>query len=152
MTRADIEFDVYFGYWYNFLNEKLYSRCDLFFNLVQLIGGSAAAAGVMSGSSALIASSGVALAVTAACSLAWQPGLKAERHAVTKRAFIDLRACMPSCSDEELARGLADLQKGETGLPSLNMPSIHMTRRHLGGVADFGSLTSWQRAMMRLSC
>lgn len=152
MTRADIEFDVHFGYWYNFLNEKLYSRCDLFFNLVQLVGGSAAAAGVMAGSSALIAASGVALAVTAACSLVWQPGLKAERHAVTKRAFIDLRGSFPSFSDDVLAKAVAEHQKGEAGLPSLNMPAVHMTRRYLGADADFKSLTPWQRTLMRLSC
>lgn len=151
MTRADLEFDVRFGYWYNFLNEKFYSRWDLFFNLVQLVGGSAAAAGVMAGSSSLVASSGVALAVCAACSLAWQPGLKAERHANTKRSFIDLKGRMPSMSDADCLQACAELQKGEAGLPSLNMPAVNMTRRELGDAYDFAGMTRWQRFVQRLA-
>ena len=151
MTRDDIEFDVSFGYWYNFLNEKFYSRWDLVFNLVQLIGGSAAAAGVMAGSSALVAASGVALAVCAALSLAWQPGIKAERHCNAKKDFLDLKGCMLSLSDAELAKECAALQKGEASMPSLNVPALNMTRRALGDAYDFKAMTGWQRFVMRLS-
>jgi len=151
MTREDLEFDVRFGYWYNLLNEKFYSRWDLFFNLVQLIGGSAAAAGVMAESSALVAGSGVALAVCAACSLAWQPGLKAERHANTKRAFVSLKGDMSGMQDAECQKACAELQKGEAGLPALNMPAVNMTRRELGEAYDFDGMTRWQRFVQRLA-
>lgn len=151
MTREDLEFDIHFGYWCNFLNEKFYSRWDLFFNLVQLVGGSAAAAGVMAGSPALIAGSGVALAICAASSLAWQPAIKAERHASTKKAFIDLKGCMVGMPDADCLKACAELQKGEAGLPSLNMPAANMTRRYLGLAYDFKSMTGWQRFVLRIA-
>ena len=152
MTRDDIEFDVSFGYWYNFLNEKFYSRWDLVFNLVQLIGGSAAAAGVMAGSSALVAASGVALAVCAALSLAWQPGIKAERHCQIKSAWLDVQAKMSSLTDAELLAIIAEKKKADLGMLSLNLPACNATMRSLGyAETAFASLTAWQRFVQRLA-
>lgn len=151
MTREDIEFDINFGYWYNMLNEKFYSRWDLLFSLVQLVGGSGAAAGAISGSSGLVTGSGVVLAVCAAFSLAWQPGIKSERHSVLKKAFLELKGCMLELDDKECLKRLTELQKGETGMPSLNMAAIALTRRAMGDPYDDTKLTCLQRALLGLS-
>jgi len=151
MTREDIEFNINFGYWYNMLNEKFYSRWDLLFSLIQLVGGSAAAAGAMSGSSVLVTSSGVALAICAAFSLAWKPGIKSERHCVLKKAFLELKGDMPELDDRECGKRCPDLQKGETGMPSLNMAALVLTRRALGDPYDASKLTCMQRLFLGVS-
>lgn len=151
MQRYQIEFDVHYGYWYNMMCEKFYSRCDLAFNLVQLVGGSAAAAGVVASRPSLVAFSGVMLALAAAFSLAWQPGIKAERHRHAKEAWLDLKGEMHAMTDAELIVSCTKLQKQETGMTSLNLPASNAAMRSLGYRDGFVQLTPWQRLVERLA-
>lgn len=151
MERYQIEYDVHFGYWYNVLCEKFYARCDLVFNLIQLVGGSAAAAGVVAAKPVLITASGIMLAVAAAFSLAWQPGIKAERHRQAKDCWLDLKAEMLELTDKQLVAACARLQKHETGMTSLNLPAANAAIRSLGHKDGFAELTAWQRFVQRLA-
>lgn len=151
MDRYQIEFDVHFGYWYNVLCEKFYARCDLVLNLIQLIGGSAVAAGVVSSNSSLISVSGVLLAIAAAFSLAWQPGIKSERHRLAKDCWLDLKAEMHKHGDGDLVAACARLQKQETGMTSLNLPAVNAAIRALGRSDGFAELSGWQRFVQRIA-
>lgn len=151
MQRYQIEFDVHYGYWYNTLCESFYRRVDFGCNLVQLTGGSVAAAGVIASFPWLVGLSGVALALCAAFSLAMQPAVKAERHCQIKSAWLDLQASMPTMSDTELLAALAQKKKADLGMLSLNLPASNAAMRSLGYSEGFAPLSGWQRFVQRLA-
>ena len=152
MESYQIEFDVHYGYWYNTLCESFYRRVDFGCNLVQLTGGSVAAAGVIASYPWMVAVSGVALALCAALSLAMQPAVKAERHCQIKSAWLDVQAKMSSLTDAELLAIIAEKKKADLGMLSLNLPACNATMRSLGyAETAFASLTAWQRFVQRLA-
>lgn len=151
MQRFQIEFDVHYGYWYNTLCESFYRRMDFACNLVQLVGGSVAAAGVVSAHAWLVSASGIALAICAALSLAMQPAVKAERHCHHKAAWLDLQGAMAGMSDVDLLSATAEKKKGDIGMITLNLPASNAAMRSLGHQEGFAELTFWQRFVQRLA-
>ena len=151
MERYQIEFDVHFGYWYNTLCESFYRRVDFGCNLVQLTGGSVAAAGVISAHSWLVSASGIALAMCAAFSLTMQPAVKAERHCQIKCSWLDLQGRMLTMGDADLMSALAEKKKSDLGMLSLSHAASNAAMRSLGYVDGFASLTWWQRFVQRLA-
>ncbi|MDE1555367.1 MULTISPECIES: hypothetical protein [Comamonas] len=151
MQRYQIEFDVHYGYWYNTLCESFYRRVDFGCNLVQLTGGSVAAAGVIASYPWLVGFSGIALALCAAFSLAMQPAVKAERHCQIKSSWLDLQASMPMLSDAELLAKVAEKKKSDLGMLSMNLPASNAAMRSLGYTDGFAHLSAWQRFVQRLA-
>lgn len=151
MERYQLEFDVHYGYWYNTLCESFYRRVDFACNLVQLTGGSVAAAGVIASHPWLVGSSGIALAMCAALSLAMQPAVKAERHCQIKSSWLDLQAQLPALSDAELISALSEKKKADLGMLSLNLPASNAAMRSLGYLDGFAPLSRWQRFVQRIA-
>lgn len=128
--RADDLFDIEYGYWFNQANERLYHRLDVALNLVQLVGGSAAALAAMQGSPGAVVASGFALAVCAAVSLLVAPAVKAEQHRVCKAAWRGLQGRASRLTDDELHSATRDIQgSGPAGLGSLCVPAYNTTLR-----------------------
>ena len=151
MERYQTEFDVHFGYWFNAMCESLYRRVDMVCSLAQLVGGSAAAAGVMTARPAWVAASGVVLAVCSATSLVVQPGVKAERHARCKCQWLEIKGAMVDMSDAALRMQVVSAQKGELGITTLSLPASNAAMRALGYQDGFAPLTWWQRMVGRLA-
>jgi len=130
MGKDDLSFDLKYGYWFNLLCERLYSRIDFLLNFVQLVGGSGAALAVVNGSPQLVVTAGLALAVCAAISLLVQPAIKAERHRVTRCGYLSLDAKLESNRIDGLVVALADLRReAPIGLGALAVPAFNATLR-----------------------
>lgn len=128
--RTDDLFDVEFGYWFNLANERVYHRLDVALNLVQLVGGSAAALAAMQGSPAAVVASGFALAVCAAVSLLVAPGVKAEQHRACKAQWKALQGRAHQLSDDALRTASRDIQgSGPSGISGLTVPAYNSTLR-----------------------
>lgn len=126
--RADDLFDVEYGYWFNLRCERFYRRVDTGLNLVQLVGGSAAALAAMQNDARAVVFSGVALAVCAALALLVQAGSRAEQHRACKGQWRSLKGNAAGLGDEALHRAVTELQgSGPVGLASLAMPSYNET-------------------------
>ena len=126
--RDDLTFDTHYGYWYNLACERFYSRIDFALSFVQLVGGSGAALGVVSGSPNWVAASGVALACCAATSLLVQPAVKAERHCRTKCEFLAIKGRLHQMGDDDLCAEVARVQSaGPAGLGALAKPAYNST-------------------------
>lgn len=124
--RTDDLFDLEYGYWFNLSNERLYRRLDTLVNLVQLVGGSAAAIAALQKDPQAVVFAGIALAVCAGVSLVVQPGIKAEQHRVCKAQWRAIKGSAGGASDEALHRAVTDLQgTGPTGLDALTVPAYN---------------------------
>lgn len=128
--RTDDLFDVEFGYWFNLANERVYHRLDVALNLVQLVGGSAAALAAMQGSPRAVVASGFALAICAAISLLVSPAVKCEQHRATKAQWKALQGRAHLLSEDELRAASRDIQgSGPSGISGLTVPAYNNTLR-----------------------
>lgn len=144
--RSDDVFDFEYGYWFNLLNEGLYRKLDTALNLVQLVGGSAAALAALRNDPQMVVWAGVALATCAALSLLIQPGVKAEQHRVCKAQWRTLKSASASMTDEALRAAVADLQgTGPAGFRSLDVPAYNATLRATGQEDGVRRLSYQQR-------
>ncbi|MGB4059601.1 MAG: hypothetical protein WBK26_05230 [Burkholderiaceae bacterium] len=128
--RTDDLFDVEFGYWFNLANERVYHRLDMALNLVQLVGGSAAALSAMQGNDTAVVASGFALAVCAAVSLLVSPAVKSEQHRATKAQWKALQGRAHLLPEDELRAASREIQgNGPSGITSLTVPAYNSTLR-----------------------
>lgn len=134
VTLAELVTSVRYGYWFNHLCERLYSRIDVALNFVQLVGGSAVAVATLQSFPTAATTSGMLLAGAAAVSLLMQPAVKAERHLRAKCAYLDLEARAWDMSAQELMKQLTELRKAApTGWDVLSVPAFNATVRAIGG-------------------
>jgi hypothetical protein len=102
-------------------------------NLVQLVGGSAAALGAMQKSPEAVVAAGLALAMCAALSLLISPAVKAEHHRVCKAQWRTLRGQSPQLDDGALLLGVTNIQgTGPSGIGALSVPAYNATVRASG--------------------
>lgn len=150
--RTDDLFDIEFGYWFNQSNENLYHHVDVATNIVQLVGGSAAALAAMQGAPAAVVASGVALAVCAALQVLVQPGVKAEQHRVCKSQWRTLKARSLTLDDAALHGAVAELQGcGPSGLATLAVPAFNATMNAIGRETETRPMSWWQSMAAKLS-
>jgi hypothetical protein len=144
--RDDALFDVEYGYWFNQINERFYRRLDVLLNLVQLVGGSAAALAAMQSAPQAVVIAGLSLAICAAMSLLVQPSVKSERHRACKVQWRELKGDAIHLSDEELHERVSDLQgSGPMGIEALSMPAYNATLCATGRESGVRILSMVQR-------
>ncbi len=145
--RDDSFFNLEYGYWFNAANERFYRRVDFFTNLVQLVGGSGAAAAALSGQNGLVIASGLVLSVVAAISLTVQPAVKAERHERAKCKYLGIKRRMHQMTDAELHEAATEAQEsGPLGIASLGMPAYNDALRAINREGGVRSL-KWTERM-----
>lgn len=146
--RDDALFDVEYGYWFNQANERLYHRLDVLLNVVQLVGGSAAAWAALQQDPRAVVAAGMALAVCAAVALVVQPAVKAEQHRACKALWRTLKGRAARMGDEDLVASVAELQgSGPAGLGTLAMPAYNATLRATGREESVRALSVMQRVV-----
>jgi hypothetical protein len=151
-SHADLMFDVQYGHWYNLKCERLYSRFDLFLNLIQIVGGSGAAFAVASKFTPLLSFVGVCLVVAATLSLLVRPGAKGDAHARAKRDFTKLIAEGPTLPAGELAARLAQVRSdAPTGPKVLEAPAFNATLHAMGYESGFMAETRIQKIASALA-
>lgn len=126
--RADLTFDIHYGYWFNLACERFYKHIDVVLNFVQLVGGSSAALAALNGSQTWVVAAGLSLAVCAALSLLIQPSVKAEQHLQAKCRWLALKPKSLVLADTELAALVAEAQaSGPAGIGALAVPAFNLT-------------------------
>lgn len=144
--REEKIYEVNYGYWFNLVNERAYHHLDVVLNLVQLVGGSAAALAALQGYPSLVVASGLALALCAALSLLVQPGTQAERHRACKAQWATLRGQAARFDDEQLDDRIADIQSsGPSGLGFMADVAYNATLRATGQDHALVKLSRLQR-------
>jgi hypothetical protein len=152
VTHAELVTNVRYGYWFNHMCERLYTRLDFVLNVVQLVGGSAAAFGVMQGNSPLLAASGVGLAVTAAVALLVQPAIKSERHRRAKCEYLALEAKAWGMAYDDLNSALMKARSDSpTGVDALAVPAYNATLNAIGNTSSLMAETWVQRLARALA-
>lgn len=150
--RTDTLFDIEYGYWFNQLNESLFRRLDFLTNLIQLVGGSAAAFAALQSSPVWLVGSGMALALCAAVQLLVQPAVQAEHHRACKQQWRSIKATQADLSDAQLLQAVATLQgTGPSGSTWLAVPAFNATVRATGNVASVSRLSLMQAIASRLA-
>lgn len=150
--REDRIFEVSYGYWFNLLNERAYHHLDVVLNLVQLVGGSAAALAAMQGKPQIVVASGLALALCAALALLVQPGVRAEQHRACKAQWAALRGRADRLDDAALHTEVAAIHaSGPTGLGLLMDVAYNATVRAAGSEASAVKLSGLQRLVALVS-
>lgn len=126
--RDDAIFDMHYGYWFNLACERFYRNIDFTLNFVQLVGGSGAALGALSGRPVLVVASGLGLAACAALALLMQPGVKAEQNRVSKCQYLAIKERLLKLNDEELHAAVVQAQRdGPAGIGALAVPAFNAT-------------------------
>ena len=149
-TPDDLRFDVEYGYHFNARCEKIYMRLDFVTNAVQLVGGSAAAAAVLSQSQFWVTMAGIALAIAAAFSVLVQPSVKAEKHRASKALYLKLMAKDFVEESMLIKAALADIQAdGLIGFRSISVPAVNDALRSLGYEEAPRVTTRWQRCVSK---
>lgn len=148
----DQKFDLYYGYTFNDLCQSFYTRLDFVTTFVQLVGGSAAAAGVMASSQVLVAFSGVILAICAAIGVTVQPAIKAYKHERSKCTFWEIRKqALASTDGQGLDVAIAQAQgDAPMGIKTLEDPAYNRTLEMLGyteGTVQLGRCQRWLKAV-----
>ena len=150
--REDRMYEIAYGYWFNVANERAYHHLEVLLNMVQLVGGSAAALAAMQGYPALVVASGLALALCAAVALLVQPALKSEHHRQCKAQWLALRGTAASLADDELLNAVTQIQAaGPNGLGVLQDLAFNATARATGCAASVVKLSPLQRLMAAVS-
>ena len=150
--RDDRLYEISYGYWFNLLNERAYHHLDVLLNIVQLVGGSAAALAAMQGRPQLVVAAGLALALCAALALLVQPGVKAEQHRACKAQWATLRGKAGQLSDEALTLEVTTIQgSGPTGIGMLMDVAYNATVRASGNDAAAVKLGGLQRLLSLVS-
>ena len=140
--RDDTTFDMHYGYWFNLACERFYRHIDFILNFVQLVGGSGAALGALSGRPVLVVASGIGLAACAALSLLMQPGVKAEQHRVSKCQYLAIKEGLLKLSDAELHGAVVQAQRdGPAGIGALAVPAFNATLDALGRPGGHRAMT-----------
>ena len=125
--KADMTFDIHYGYWFNLACERFYKHIDVALNFVQLVGGSGAALAALNNSPTFVVAAGVALAICAALSLLVQPSVKAEQHLQAKCRWLALKPKALVLPDAELAVLVAEEQaSGPAGVGALAVPAFNL--------------------------
>ena len=152
VTHGELVTNVKYGYWFNYLCERLYVRLDFVLNAVQLVGGSAAAFGVMQSAPGVSATAGVLLAGAAAASLLVQPAIKAERHRRAKCDYMLLEAQAWRMAFDDLNQALTKVRAdAPTGMDVLSVPAYNATLRAIGESSTLISETWVQRLARALA-
>ena len=139
-------YEIAYGYWFNLFNERAYHHLDVLLNLVQLVGGSAAALAAMQGSPGLVVASGLALALCAALALLVQPGIKAEQHKGCKAQWLALKGKAGSLADDALLAAVTEIQAaGPNGLGVLQDVAYNATACATGCSDSVVKLSPLQR-------
>jgi hypothetical protein len=126
--KADLTFDIHYGYWFNLACERFYRHVDITLNFVQLVGGSGAALAVINGSPGSVVAAGLLLAVCAALSLLIAPAVKAERHLQCKHRWLELKPMIATTDEPTLAQLVAQAQaNGPAGIAALAVPAFNRT-------------------------
>ena len=150
--REDRIYEISYGYWFNVANERAYHHLDVLLNLVQLVGGSAAALAALQEKPAMVVACGLALALCAALALLVQPGVKAEQHRVCKAQWIALRGKAAGLTDEQLNVTVTEIQAaGPNGLGVLQDVAYNATVRASGNAHAMVRLSYWQRLVAVLA-
>lgn len=150
--RDDRLYEIAYGYWFNLANERAYHHLDVLLNLVQLVGGSAAALAAMQGYPAVVVASGLALALCAAVALLVQPAVKAEQHRICKAQWLTLRGTANALADADLLKAVTDIQAaGPNGLGILQDPAFNATAQAMGNSAAAVRLSPLQRLVAAVS-
>lgn len=149
----DQKFDIYYGYAYNDLCQSLYARLDFVTTFIQLVGGSAAAAGVLTSAAWLVGTSGVVLAICAAIGVTVQPAIKADRHQRAKCHFWDIKAQAADQLegyelDAAITRGQSD---APMGIKTLELPAYNRTLHMLGYQSGFEKLRTMETLLQHLA-
>lgn len=149
----DQEFDIYYGYSYHELCQSLYGRLDFATTFIQLVGGSAAAAGVVASEPWLVSVSGVILAVCAAVSVAVQPAIKSDKHARAKCQFWAIKAeAEQGLPDQAIRARITQAQAdAPLGVKTLGLPAVNRTLHMLAYKDGFEKLTPMQSFLDRVS-
>jgi hypothetical protein len=92
ITHAELVGHVQYGYWFNLLNEIVYSRISLVCNFMQLIAGTGAFFTAFGDHLDLLKWFGLIVAVCALISILINPSVKAEQHKVAKENFLELES------------------------------------------------------------
>lgn len=150
--RDDPLYPIEYGYWFNTINERAYHHIDVLLNLVQLVGGSAAALAAIQEQPELVVASGLALAVCAALALLVQPGIKAEQHRASKVQWLKLKGRALTMDDPALRAAMAEIQgEGLNGLSLLVDVAYNATLRARGNEHGVVPLSWPQRLMAMLA-
>lgn len=149
----DQKFDIYYGQAYHELCQSFYGRMDFVSTFVQLVGGSAAAAGVVASAPWLVSLSGVILAVCAAVSVAVQPAIKADRHQRAKCQFWAVKADAEQGLDGpalqvKITQAQAD---APMGIKTLDTPAYNRALHMLDYEKGFQELGPFQSLLSRIS-
>lgn len=145
-------YEISYGYWFNVANERAYHHLDVLLNLVQLVGGSAAALAALQGYPVLVVASGLALALCAALALLVQPGIKSEQHRQCKAQWVALRGSAAGLADDDLLKAVTAIQAaGPNGLGILQDPAFNATARAMGSAAAVVKLSPLQRLVAAVS-
>jgi len=124
--KADLTFDIHYGYWFNLACERFYKRIDVLLSFVQLTGGSGAAVAAINNNSSMVVAAGMALSVCAALSLLIQPAVKAEQHVQAKVRWLALKPQIALLDDARLAQEVAAAQSaGPAGIGALSIPAFN---------------------------
>lgn len=150
--RDDRMYEIAFGYWYNVANERAYHQLDVLLNLVQLVGGSAAALAAMQGYPSMVVASGLALALCAALALLVQPAIKSEQHRACKAQWLALRGRAEHISDADLLAAVTAIQAaGPNGLGILQDLAFNATAQAMGSGNAVVKLSPLQRLIAAVS-
>ncbi|MDH4449905.1 MAG: hypothetical protein QE265_04845 [Rhodoferax sp.] len=144
--REDRLYEINYGYWFNMSNERAYHHLDVLLNLVQLVGGSAAALAAFQEKPGFVIASGLALAICAAIALLVQPSVKSEQHRVCKAQWLALRGRASQMDDDQLTAAVAETQAGgPNGLGILQDIAFNATCRAAGNEHAVVELSRLQR-------
>lgn len=149
----DQKFDIYYGHAYHALCQSFYGRVDFLSTFVQLVGGSAAAAGVVASAPWLVSVSGVILAVCAAISVAVQPAIKADRHLRAKCQFWAVKAEAEQGLDGSALQAKITQAQSDApaGIMTLDLPAYNRALHMLGYDKGFQDLGPIQSLLSRIS-
>jgi hypothetical protein len=130
----DQKFDIYYGYAFHELCQSFYARLDFVVTFTQLVGGSGAAAGVLTTSPWLVGVSGVVLAICAAVGVTVQPAIKAYRHELAKCQFWGIKARGDAGLAGGELTGVITQAQGDSpmGIKTLEDPAYNRALRMLG--------------------
>jgi len=139
----DQKYDVYYGYAFHHLCQSFYGRLDFVTTFLQLVGGSAAATGVVTSAPWLVTLSGFTLAVCAAIGVVVQPAIKADRHLRSKCQYWSVKAnAERGLAGAELQVAITQAQAdGAPGINTLESPAYNRALRMLGYKNGYCNLT-----------
>ncbi|GIX39017.1 hypothetical protein [Silanimonas lenta] len=155
-TRAEALRDLDYAIRVGVVHERLFGRMHRLFRLIQLLGSSAAFAGVVGGNAALSASFALLVAAVAFLDIAFDPAVAARRHADLVRALSRAKSEAlenPGKTVDAIdqARAAASDIEGLTLFESLRVPCYNEVQRRHGLEANVRPLTRWQRFMQAIA-